>query len=124
MDKDLENVIAICKQIEASLTIDVKEDDGHLIAQKINILSALLSTSSHAVALSQQIYARKMGELTQSVEYINRTATDKKNIFAGLLNHEGYYVDLCDRQNKSIVHAIEALRSILSYLKTEMSHLQ
>jgi len=123
MDSTQENLIAICDQIGNALALPIDQSNPAEILGKLNDLTNLLSTSSHAVALSQQIYANKIMTLTEDSQYLKLSATDKKNIFAGRAKQEGYYVDLCERQSRSISHAIDALRSMLSYLKSEMQYL-
>jgi len=114
----------ICDQIGSEIALEVDRSNGDEIAGKLANLSNLLSTSSHACALSKQVYSQRIMELTLDIAYLKLSATDRKNIFAGRAKIEGYYMDLCEEQNKALKYSIEALRSMLSYLKQEMQHLQ
>jgi hypothetical protein len=62
-------------------------------------------------------------KLTEDNQWARLTATDKKMVFAGRAKDEIYYVTLTERQNKALTHSIDGLRSMLSYLKSEVNNL-
>lgn len=119
-----DNLRDICKQIGEAISLDVARDNPDEIMGKLGCLTNLLATSSHAVALAEMVYGQKLMELTESAQFKELTATEKKMIFAGKAKNEIYYVTLTERQNAALVHGIDALRSTLSFLKTEMSNLK
>lgn len=123
MDSSQQNLIKICDQIGGALALEIDNYNPAEILGKLNELTNLLSTSSHAVALAEMIYGEKLMQLTQDNQYSKLSATDKKMIFAGRAKNEIYYVTLTERQNKSITHSIDALRSMISYLKSELTNL-
>ncbi|MDB5144212.1 MAG: Uncharacterized protein JWQ66_2925 [Mucilaginibacter sp.] len=123
MDNSLDRLKEFCQQIGKEIALEIDRTNGDEVAGKLQTLSNLLATSSHACALSKQVYSAKIMELTLDNAYVKLSATDRKNIFAGRAKNEGYYVDLCEEQNKSLKYSIEALRSMLSYLKVEMERL-
>ena len=123
MDSSQENLIKICDQIGEALALPIDQSNPDEILGKLNSLTGLLPTSSHAVAVAEFIYGEKLMQLTLDNQYSKLSATDKKMIFAGRAKNEIYYVTLTERQNKSITHSIDALRSMISFLKSEMEHL-
>lgn len=123
IDRSQDNLVKICDQIGSALALEVDHSNPAEILGKLNELTNLLPTSSHAVALSEMIYADKLNALMEMNQFSKLSATDKKMVFAGRAKNEIYYVKLADRQNSSLVHSIDALRSMLSYLKTEMQHI-
>jgi hypothetical protein len=123
VNQHYENLKVICKQIGDALALEIDKNNPDELCGKLSSLTNLLSTSSHAVALSELLYNEKIMTLALDNQYTGMTATDKKMIFAGRAKNEVYYLTLADRQNRSIVHSIDALRSIISFLKTEMANL-
>jgi len=123
MDSSQQNLESICDQIGNALSLEIDNSNPAEILGKLNELTNLLSTSSHAVALAEMIYSEKLMQLTENSQYVKLSATDKKMIFAGKAKKEIYYVTLTERQNKSITHSIDALRSMISFLKQEMQNL-
>lgn len=123
-DLGLEHLVDICEQIEQSLDLSIDRTNPDEVMGKIDQLVGVLQTSAHAVALAEMLYNRKIAQLVETPAYSKLSATDKKMIFAGRAQKELYYVDLTERQNKAVVHAIEALRSIISYIKEEMRNIQ
>ena len=124
MSSNLDNLKKICQQIGEALALSIDQTNPDEILGKLNSLSSLLATSSHAVALAEMIYSERLMQLTEETQYAKLSATDKKMIFAGRAKHEIYYVTLTERQNKSLTHGIDALRSMISYLKSEVNNLQ
>lgn len=119
----LENLKAICDQIKKALSEEIDKDNPDELMGKLQVLSNLLATASHAVSLAKMVYAQKIMELTEDNQYRNLSATDKKMIFAGKAKNEGYFVDMTAKLSSSMVHTIEGIRSILSYKKQEMANL-
>jgi hypothetical protein len=122
-EQSIEELKTICKQVGKAIGETIDKDNPQEIMGKLEELRGLLATSSHAVALAQMIYTEKFGELTASTKWVGLNATEKKSVVAGHCAKEGYYVDLTDRQNSSLTRAIDALRSMISYLKSEMANM-
>jgi hypothetical protein len=123
MDNSLNSLKVICDQIGTAIALDIDKDNPSEIIGKINELTCLLSTSSHAVAVAEMVYSEKLMNLTEDNRWTKLTATDKKMVFAGRAKDEIYYVTLTERQNKALTHSIDGLRSMLSYLKSEVNNL-
>lgn len=111
-------------QIGKALSQSVDSNNPAEILGKIEELSTLLALSAHAVALSEKVYNERICELVGEYENSHLSATEKKLIFQGRAKEEIYYLTLSERQNKALVHKIDGLRSVLSYLKTELEKLQ
>lgn len=120
IDENVENLVAICEQIATSLAMDIDRENPEEVMGKMNELMNLLPSSAHAVSLAEMIYSEKIMQLTLDKQFSGMTATDKKYLFAGRAKKEGYFVTLTERQNKALVHAIEGLRTIISYIKEQM----
>lgn len=117
------NLKNICQQIGAAISLEIDKSNPDEILGKLNSLTSLLGTSSHAVALAESLYAEKLMQLTEDNMWSKLTATDKRMVFAGRAKTEAYYVTLTERQNRALTHGIDALRSMISYLKAEWSNI-
>lgn len=117
----LDQLKECCNQIGKSISQSVDQNNPDEVKGKIEELSTLLSLSAYAVALSEKVYNLKVSELFEELTAYN--ATEKKLIIQGRASEEIYYLTLCERQNKALVHKIDGLRSILSYIKTELERL-
>jgi|SRR5690554_5151771 len=120
----LQDVKQFCTQIGKALSQSISFDNPDEVSGKLEEITALLALSSHCVALSEKVYNLKILELSESDEYKDRSATDKKMIFGGLASEEIYYMTLSERQNKGLTHRADSLRSILSYMKSEHQNLK
>lgn len=103
--------------------MSISEDNPAEITGKLQLLSSLMGTSANAIALSEAVYSDRVMELAENSQWSGMTATDRKMIFAGKAKTEAAFVTLTDRLNSGLVHSIDALRSMLSYLKSEMENL-
>ena len=112
------DLIGFIDTIDSILEVGVDHEDGNQISERIGQLTAVLSTSSFAVALAERIYNEALGKTLKSI-FPGTSATDKKLILTGNLSSEKYYLTLAERQNAALVHAIDGLRSMLSYIKEE-----
>lgn len=110
-------------QIGAAISQEIDQSNGDEVIGKLNELSALQSTASHCMALAETVYNQKIMDLVTDHAYSKMSATDKKYIFLGKAKNEGYYVTLSERLTRSLSHRLDALRSILSFMKAEMEHL-
>lgn len=120
---DAENLKMICDQITSALSEQVDRANPDELTGKLQVLSSLLGTSAQSIATSERLYSIKLMELVEDTQWAKMTATDKKYLFAGKSSKEAELVTLCERLNKAIVHSIDSLRSILSFIKSEMQNL-
>jgi hypothetical protein len=103
----------ITTQISEALSSSIDPLNTAQVTFKINKLTLMLAASCHAVAWAERIYSRRMQQLTEDKTWANLSATDKKAIFAGYCRDEAYYLTLTERQNKAIIHALEALKAMM-----------
>lgn len=106
-------------EIQAKLDVQVDVSAPGLIMDKISELTNLLGLSAECYAWSERFYNEKLGELVLDKNYKNLTATDKKMLFASLASKEILAHTHAERLNSGISHAIDGLRSLLSFLKEE-----
>ena len=119
----LESLEALTNQIGDAINEQIDQTNPDEVMGKLNELSALQSTSSHCMAMAEMVYNQKIMDLVQQAEYSKMSATDKKYIFLGKSKQEGYYVTLSERLSRSLSHRLDALRSILSFIKAELEQL-
>jgi hypothetical protein len=103
-------------EMKKKVSIDVPTD----VLEKLGNLSEMLATNSQCVAWSEKIYNLKLGKLITAEAYKGMAMTDKKILFASLAAEEIRCMTLAEVQSKDLHYEIEALRSMLSYLKAEM----
>lgn len=113
------SLIEMLGSIEGELTVSVGHESGDEVSDSLSRLSSLLATSANCVAISEQIYNEKLGKVLLRLPE-KMSATDKKLILTGELSNEKFLVTTSERQNAALVHAIDAMRSLLSYIKEEM----
>lgn len=119
----LEILEKLTDQIGNAISQDIDQTNGDEVIGKLNELSALQSTASHCMALAEMTRDNKLMELAQDGQYAKMSATDKKYIFYGKAKTETYYHTLSERLTRSLSHRLDALRSILSFMKAEMQHI-
>lgn len=118
--KNLERVKVFTKQIGESISETVDKDNPDELTGKLQELSALQATASYTLAMAEQLQNERLAELLLDAKYQKLSATDKKMLFAGLAKTEIYYVTINERYSRNLSHAIESMRSILSFKKSEM----
>lgn len=99
--------------------VDISNPAG--VLEKLNDLSNLLGLSSQMIAQSSRLYNEKIGILLGRVK--GETATDKKLHLAALASDEIYLMEMCHHLNKDAHYVSESLRTMVSYLKTEMQNI-
>lgn len=123
MDSSQQNLESICDQIGTALALQASRDNPDDLMGKLSELTNLLGSSAQSISLAEQIYNEKLMQLVLDNRYTKLGATEKKMLFAGLAKKEISYVTLSTELNRSLMKGIESLRSMLSYLKAEMSNL-
>jgi predicted thioredoxin/glutaredoxin len=107
-----------------SISEKIDKDNPDEVNGKLMELSALQSTGSYALSLAGMVLNEKIAELISDNQFSGMSATDKKMIFNGRAKQEIFYKDLAEAQLKSIHYSIEAMRSILSFMKSEQQNLK
>lgn len=109
--------------IEGQISAEIHPDDTQAVKQKLSTLSTLLSTGSQCIAqakkqvlLIRREWLRQHGEKISNYspsvvkEYLNTACIDEEILFVR-----------CERNYSALVHCIDALRSLLSIAKAELS---
>jgi len=102
-------------------------DEPHDIIERINNLSILISQSGEYLAAANYykdtlIHSEIMKIMREGmVDRLSATALNK--LVNALAKDESFLVNQFDRINSAGVHQMDALRSVLSYRKTEFSSL-
>lgn len=123
MNPEILNIEKIQQDIENVVSAHINPEDGHQVKDKLQVLSSLLSSCSKCIQESKRMmlvkrktwlrqHAERISEMSPSIakEFVN-TATIEEEIL----------LVRCEKNYSAIVHSIDALRSILSILKAEMS---
>lgn len=118
----LQNLKALTDQISKAVSQQLDKDNPDEVMGKLMELSALQATSTSTMALAEMVYNQKIMELVEDAQFSKLSATDKKMLFAGRAKQEIYYMTLAERQVKNISYSIEALRTVLSFLKNEINN--
>lgn len=119
----LDEMQKLTKMIGDAIDQTIDQTNADEVMGKLNELSALQSNASHCMALAEMVYNQKIMELVTQGEFSRLSATDKKYVFAGRAKKEAYFMTLSERLSRSLSHRLDALRSILSFIKAEMEHL-
>lgn len=123
---EIATIIKIQDQIESAIQSEVSIDFGHEVMGKLQVLSTLLSSASICIVESKKIMLKKRGEwLRKHAEKVSTYSPSIAKEYANtaVIDEEMLFLR-CERNYSAITHAIDALRSILSYLKKEMNDLQ
>lgn len=119
----LEILEQLTDQIGKAISEEIDQTNGDEVVGKLNELSSLQSTASHCMALAESTRDLKFMQLAEAAEFSKLTPTVKKWIFLGKAKDETYYLTLSERLTRSLSHRLDALRSILSFMKAEMQHI-
>lgn len=117
IEKGLEQIQSL---IERQATIDSPID----VMEKLNDCVNVLGMSAELVAWTERKYNEKLSLLCLAKEYSKLSATDKKMVFAGALSNEIMFHTRAIELNKALARGIDAMRSILSYVKEEMKNIR
>jgi hypothetical protein len=96
----------------------VNKDVPDMVAEKLNNLTVLLALSSKTIADSERRYNEALTAYIHGNKGMNITTI--KLMFSGDNSDVCYQCTYANQLNKDLHYAIEALRSLLSYLKAEM----
>jgi hypothetical protein len=118
-----QQIETIQKSLEDELASPVNADDGTAVRNKLERLTTFLGTGAQCIAQSHDLLKRTKGAwLRQHIDKISdmKPSVAKEFINTGVIDEETLYVR-CDRNYSATCKAVEALRSILSLIKTEIN---
>jgi len=113
------------QRIQDYLEITCSSDPNEIVG-RISDLSVYMARTSQMLADAKKIVSelKRSGVAKQVIGMLGRgiplSATTQKAIIDGLAVDEQYMVDWLERLNRTCVHQIDALRSVLSYEKEQL----
>jgi len=116
------NLKEITEAIANKLNEAIDKDNPDELTGKLMELCSLQASATYCYALAEQLYNQKIADLVVKQEYTKLTATDKKMLFAGLAKEEIFNLTISERHIKNLSYSIEALRSALSWKKSELEN--
>jgi hypothetical protein len=118
-----QQIETIQKSLEDELASPVNADDPNAVKNKLERLTTFLGTGAQCIAQSHDLLKRTKGAwLRQHIDKISdmKPSVAKEFINTGVIDEETLYVR-CDRNYSATCKAVEAIRSILSLIKTEIN---
>lgn len=122
-DKEKEEV----KQIESFLLCEVS-DNSQEIKERISKVATYHTRLSHLLPKAKrELRAKKTSEIKETIIAIAKeqclSAKVQNALLDSICEDEQYVVDKLERLQSSCVHDIDANRSVLSFMKTELSQI-
>lgn len=110
-------------EVHKAVEVNVNHENGDEVAFHLVTLNALLGTSATCISA---LYFRKENAKLKVLEAIAETGTKitaalQRDLVNAKCAGYGAAYDFADRLHSSLVHSIDALRSVLSWLKLERS---
>jgi hypothetical protein len=110
--------------IQSFLTIEMSDDPQEVVERGNTLCAYLASTTEMLAEAKYLLNEAKRSEVMNVVkEYFNDkklSAKVQNALVDGLCREQQYLVDMIERQNATITHQIDWVRSILSKQKEEM----
>lgn len=111
-----------CKAISSEIDREVSGGDIQGVQDKLMKLSQLIALSAECVTQAKKNYLYKQSEIIK----INKDAIMPASILSKKIESDSWeesgMLTYCERLNAGIVHSIDALRSIISLYKTELTN--
>jgi hypothetical protein len=118
-----QQIETIQKSLEDELASPVNADNPDAVKHKLERLTTYLGTGAQCIAQSHDLLKRTKGAwLRQHIDKISdmKPSVAKEFINTGVIDEETLYIR-CDRNYSATCKAVEAIRSILSLIKTEIN---
>ena len=111
-----------CKVISSEIDREVSGGDIQGVQDKLMKLSQLIALSAECVTQAKRNYLYKQSEIIK----INKDTIMPASILSKKIESDAWeesgMLTYCERLNAGIVHSIDALRSIISLYKTELTN--
>lgn len=111
-----------CKAISSEIDREVSGGDIQGVQDKLMKLSQLIALSAECVTQAKKNYLYKQSEIIK----INKDVIMPASILSKKIESDSWeesgMLTYCERLNAGIVHSIDALRSIISLYKTELTN--
>lgn len=112
------------QEIQDYLDITCSENPEEM-TERIRVLSVYMARSGKMLADAKKLYNKKVAsEIGETIikiakeQYLSATAQNK--LVKAIAQDEQYLVDWLERINRTCIHQIDALRSLLSYEKEQL----
>lgn len=115
---------AIAKQIKDCLELEVDNNNGQELTEKIKQLSMLTGSAAALQANAKKMLLQKELELLRKYKNSDLQPSVLMRMISAEAYEESGWVTYAERLNAGISHSLDALRSSLSYLKTELENLK
>lgn len=112
------DVWQLLASIRETMDTDVERENGDAVAFRLMDLEALLGTSAYALS---EMTAKREAKRRDVLGSLNTTlpASLQRDYVNSLMGGHLAAYEYADRINSALVHAIDAMRSVLSWLKME-----
>lgn len=116
------------EQMQDYLEINVS-DNPEEIKMRINDLNVYMARSGKMLADAKNaLRVKKASEISETILSIAKqnylSAKAQNALVDSIAQEENYIVDWCERINRTCVHQIDAMRSLLSYEKEQIKRNQ
>jgi len=118
---DIKKNLDIIREI---MDIKVVLDNPTGVAEKLENMQGMAGLSAECIAWARKRYDEKLKFLTMNKAYKDFSPTDRKIIFGGEASEEIFLVNYAESLNKDYHYSIEALRTLISYLKQELNSIK
>lgn len=126
MKLSIEEITTQLSNINTLISQEISESDYPTMLSYLNELSAWQGNSGKCVADAEYCYHDKLesvfDELNKSGNLKDIPATVLNNYAKAKCKEYLYLVKIAERYNRGITHRCDAIRSILSFAKAEMSN--
>lgn len=120
----MEDLSQTAKRIRDAIEIETPKDDPGLIQDKIMELTLLTGSAAALQANAKKNLLIKEGELLKKYKGENMQASVLMRTINAECFEEAGWLTYCERLSAGISHSIEGLRSVLSYIKSELDHVR
>lgn len=114
----------IAKQIKDCLELEVDNNNGKELTEKIKQLSMLTGSAAALQANAKKMLLQKELELLRKHKNSDLQASVLMRTISAEAYEESGWLTYAERLNAGISHSLDALRSSLSYLKTELENIK
>jgi len=116
----VEEITNCIELIDRSLAVTYDHTNPDEVSGKITEYVTILALTGEMYAASKRLMKQEQGRLAEQHSKSGLSATERKQIIEGKTADLVYLVEKTDRQNAALTHAIDGLRSQLSFIKADM----
>jgi hypothetical protein len=121
---NIDDILKEAETIQSYLDIVCSNDSEEMVERITNLMSFMSRSGSMLAQAKRSLRRKKTREIKDTIIAIAKTghlsATVQNALLDSICEEESFLVDFLDRINRSCVHQIDGLRSLLSYEKEEL----